>query len=437
MTWDIDPESTNKMMKDVGVTWLAPEDAETAPKPSADITQFSKLAGRVDTKVIVPNAPTKSQQANPFANNSRLTMLPLMACIEHDSMAMSPAGLQSSSDFDPWLFLSDEVVLSVFTWLSKATLSRCACVCKRWKRLAFDESLWRGAIDLGGKTLKRGVVGLVLERGVDILRLAKSEIRAPLNLSSSSFLRPRCYRIQYLDLSMATINPQTLEELLSSCSALRRLSLESCELNNNVCRYIGQNRLMECLNLSMCQGLTENALVPICNNLQRLDSLNVAWTNMSRGAVVYLVISLPSSVTKLNLSGCRDTVQDDDVLQLCTSCPRLSELDLSDSSLVTSSSVEHIVRCLPSLRYLALSRCYMIAQHGIQSLLLLADVPLLEALDVFGMLKEKSLKTLLDALTEKTPNFKLNKCPYSSIARPTTGGDRTKIWGIRTRDRCV
>lgn len=32
---------------------------------------------------------------------------------------------------------------------------------------------------------------------------------------------------------------------------------------------------------------------------------------MSRGAVVYLVISLPATITKLNLSGCRDTLQDE------------------------------------------------------------------------------------------------------------------------------
>jgi len=43
----------------------------------------------------------------------------------------------------------------------------------------------------------------------------------------------------------------------------------------------------------------------------RLDSLNIAWTNMSRDAVVYLVTSLPSTVTRLNVSGCRDTLHDE------------------------------------------------------------------------------------------------------------------------------
>jgi len=48
----------------------------------------------------------------------------------------------------------------------------------------------------------------------------------------------RSYKVQYLDLSMATISSHGLEELLSNCYSLRRLSLENCELNNNICRQV-------------------------------------------------------------------------------------------------------------------------------------------------------------------------------------------------------
>ena len=34
-------------------------------------------------------------------------------------------------------------------------------------------------------------------------------------------------------------------------------------------RYIGENQNIVVLNLSMCQGLNENSLVPLCNNLKR------------------------------------------------------------------------------------------------------------------------------------------------------------------------
>lgn len=43
----------------------------------------------------------------------------------------------------------------------------------------------------------------------------------------------------------------------------------------------------------------------------RLEALNVGWTNMTRGAVVYLVICLSPTLLKLNLSGCRETLLDE------------------------------------------------------------------------------------------------------------------------------
>jgi F-box and leucine-rich repeat protein 1 (S-phase kinase-associated protein 2) len=46
------------------------------------------------------------------------------------------------------------------------------------------------------------------------------------------------------------------------------------------------------------------------------------------------------------------------------------------------------------------------------------------------MLKENAIQHLCDRL----PNIQVNKYPFSSIARPTTGIRRTSIWGLRVRD---
>ena len=64
---------------------------------------------------------------------------------------------------------------------------------------------------------------------------------------------------------------------------------------------------------------------------------------------------------------------------------------------------------------------------------LLGNILTLLALDVFGMLKESALVQLHEAL----PNIEINKFPFSSIARPTTGVRRTSIWGLRVRDSVV
>ena len=71
--------------------------------------------------------------------------------------------------------LSDEIMLCVFKWLPKSTVAKCAQVSKRWKRLSYDEVLWK-RLDLSGSCLKPTILGTVLLRGTQVLRLAKSEV---------------------------------------------------------------------------------------------------------------------------------------------------------------------------------------------------------------------------------------------------------------------
>lgn len=443
MVWDVDAETTSAMMENVGIAALVDEsettkdemaeEMETGPKPTPPFV--------VPNDLFPPGAPkfvTERKQEATFTEKAdfqqtvSVQYLPPLR-IFMDSKTSSSLVPRSHNfgddDFDPWNLLSDEVFVYLLSWLTKSVLVRCARVSRRWNRLAFDESLWK-RLDLTDRTLQRGALGRVLDRGVAALRLSKTKIKSPLYLSSPSSPQPKVSRLQFLDLSMATINPTGLQELLSGCQHLRKLSLETCPVNDMICRYIAQNRNLEVLNLCMCQGITENALVPLCNSLKQLDSLNVGWTNMSRGAVVYLIICLPASVTKLNLSGCRETLQDDDILQLCNNCHSLKELDLSDATELTSKSVEHIIHKLSGLEYLALSRCYKILPS---SLVLVRHIPTILALDVFGMLKETALVWLREALT----GIEVNKFPFSSIARPTTGPRRSSIWGLRVRDNVL
>lgn len=77
---------------------------------------------------------------------------------------------------DNFAKLSDEVLLSIFKWLPKKTLSRCSLVNHRFHRVTQDESLW-ARLDLGGKTIQPFALGRILLRGVMILRLAQCKVR--------------------------------------------------------------------------------------------------------------------------------------------------------------------------------------------------------------------------------------------------------------------
>ncbi|XP_032528147.2 S-phase kinase-associated protein 2 isoform X1 [Danaus plexippus] len=320
---------------------------------------------------------------------------------------------------DSFLSLSDEVVLSVMRWLPKRTLAHCMLVCKRWRRIASDETLWT-RLDLGNKTLAAGALGKVVNRTPIVLRLAGSEIGewhpepAPVQT-----------RIQYLDLSMCTIDYRTLESLLSRCSGLKKLSLENVKLSEYSQELIGKCSGLETLNLAMAQGITATGLTNILEGCPGLSSLNISWCNLSEAALEVLVTRLPQKLSRLNISGAR-SMTDENVQALSCRCPRLLELDVSDCSRLSACSLSALLP-LTRLEHLALSRCYLLPPHALTKLSRMSS---LQFVEVWGTLQHASLAALRAAL----PAVTINQFMFSAIARPTVGTRRTSVWGLRTRD---
>lgn len=192
---------------------------------------------------------------------------------------------------DNFTRLSDEILLSIFKWLPKKTLNRCSLVNHRFHRVVQDESLWT-RLDLAGKTIQTFALGRILMRGTIILRLAQSKVRNtctahgryilfvcqtnkthPLQILEPIFdpiqiQRDFLARVQYLDLSMAVISPDSLLQLFSKCRQLRKLSLEYVNVTDAVCKALAQNRKMEVLNLAMCTGLTTYSVRKLLNSLK-------------------------------------------------------------------------------------------------------------------------------------------------------------------------
>lgn len=323
--------------------------------------------------------------------------------------------------------LPDIILLNIFKYLPKVVLAKCARVCKKWHRISESESLWK-RLDLGNKSLKEGILGQILNRGVVILRLSRAQISSPIYTGLTSvFSSTKLSKLQYLDLSMTCVSVQGLEEILSKCHDLRKLSLESCEVNDTVCSYIGENKELEVLNMCMVQGITDNGLMPIASNCRKLVSLNLAWTGLKQHSIMYLSLCLPESIHKLNLSGFRESMTDEEVSQLVKTCPHLLSLDLSDSTVITEKSVHLIIYHLKNLEHLSLARCNRILPVCLYSL---SNLPYLSHLNIFGMLPEDMLQHLCDTLER----IVINKSYFSKIARPTTGIHRTSIWGLRVRD---
>ncbi|CAG4980604.1 unnamed protein product [Parnassius apollo] len=320
---------------------------------------------------------------------------------------------------DTFSVLSDEMILSVFRWLPKRTLAHCMLVCKRWYRVACDETLWQ-RLDLGNKLLSRDALGRILAKKPVIVRLASTEIG-----EWHPTTPPTQSRIQYLDLSMCTIDQETLGCLLERCTGLKKLSLESIQLEDSICKLVGKCTSLETLNLTMARGVTAEGLEEILKGCVCLQSLNISWCNLNEAALQLMVATLPQKLQRLNVSGAR-IMTDEMVQKLVERCPRLLELDVSDCSRLGAPSVLSILK-LARLEHLALSRCYLLPPHVLTKL---SSMPSLQYVDVWGMLQSGSLNALRAAL----PAIQINQFMFSAIARPTVGARRTSIWGLRTRD---
>ncbi|XP_076643008.1 S-phase kinase-associated protein 2 isoform X1 [Halictus rubicundus] len=321
--------------------------------------------------------------------------------------------------------LSDEMILMILKWLPKKCLVRSMLVCKRWCQIARDEALW-SRLDLGGKVLSEGTLGHILPRGVQILRLAQAEIADPVFLENSELLIDGYIsKLQYLDLSMAVISPNGLAMLLAKCKHLKKLSLEKCTINRPCCKAISENGDLEVLNLTMCEGMDVECINDLMK-LKRLNAVNMSWCSLDTESMTLLCRSLPRSVTRLNIAGCRKTMTDDSVRDLVRTCPDMVELDLSDCTMLTMNTVRNLLE-LTKIEHLSLSRCYGIPPSTYQKL---SYMPSLLYLDIFGLMSEPILKNLQLGCGET----QLNKFLYSSVARPTVGVRRTSIWGLRVRD---
>ncbi|XP_018557436.1 S-phase kinase-associated protein 2 isoform X1 [Lates calcarifer] len=326
-----------------------------------------------------------------------------------------------------WDHLPDELLLKVLFYLPLQDLLRMSIVCKRWHRLAFDESLWH-SVDLEGLTHMGPALQQVLKTGVRRLRCPRSFMEG-LHITDTGPLQ----MIQ-MDLSSSIIPTSALESIISQCRLLEYLSLEGLQLSDTIISSLAKNPNLLQLNLSGCSGFSAPALADMFRSCSRIEQLNISWCEFNSNHVKSVVSNLSSSVTHLNLSGYRESLTLGDVKVLVVRCPHIQTLDLSDSTLLMADSFPVLAQ-LKYLQHLSLSRCYHIHLAALTDLG--KTFPMLCLLDVFGLVHDGHLPSLKKGM----PHLCINSKPFSAIARPAPANrpmgplsDRT-MWNRRCRLR--
>ncbi|CAG9856870.1 unnamed protein product [Phyllotreta striolata] len=394
-----------------------------------DDTIFSRNeSGVIDVSCASMTPNTREKQLSLIESTLTKEALDKLCLGEWDTLIEKKPTIRPSDKTNYFDLLSDEVILYVFRWLPKSCLLDISLVCKRFNRLTNDESLWT-RMECSNKILKQGELGKVLSKQVIVLRLAKSLIKFPpilpgVKAHSTDFKS----RLLYLDLSMAFISPQSLTALFGKCERLKKVSLENLHVNDDVLIALSANKDVEVINFAMVNGLMEDGFKYLLTNCRKIRELNIAWTYLNSSTIQYICRNLPSTMDRLNFSGCGKNFEDKNVVDLVASCPRLRELDLSDCTVITGEAVRHIT-VLEDLNFLAMSRCYLVPYTAF---LLLKKLINLSYLDIHGSYSDTvELRLIQEGLGARV---QLNKFKFSSIARPTVGLRRSSIWNMRVRD---
>nr|XP_025954137.1 S-phase kinase-associated protein 2 isoform X2 [Dromaius novaehollandiae] len=324
-TWDWDSSKTSEFLSGMGVSILKKDKLGNENTPQ-DL-------------LVSPCPPQKRQKVKEKEKDFVIVRRPRL-----------PREAESGVSWDA---LPDELLLAIFAYLPLNDLLKVSLICKRWRRLSFDESLWQ-TLDLTGRNLLPGVIGQLLPAGVTVFRCPRSCIGNPL------FKTSKPLRVQHMDLSNCTVSVTDLQSILCRCEKLQNLSLEGLVLSDDIIKSIAQNPSLMRLNLCGCSGFSAETLELMLSSCSELEELNLSWCDFTAAHVKAAVNHITSKVTQLNLSGYRQNLQISDVKTLVERCPFLVHLDLSDSVMLKPECFQYFHQLI-FLQHLCLSRCYQIS----------------------------------------------------------------------------
>ncbi|MEN2498929.1 MAG: F-box protein of unknown function, partial [Marteilia pararefringens] len=222
------------------------------------------------------------------------------------------------------------------------------------------------------------------------------------------------YSLELVDLSHMFISHQNLNILLKRSCKLKNISLEGLNLSHvNILALSRCRETLRTFNVAMAENYSIQHIVEVCNDSISLEELNLSWSSVcqDKNSLQFLLTNYSSkSLMKLNIAGCRGLLTDSDVQVICQSFPNLTELDISDCTEISGTTLREICNKLSNLEKLSISRCYKIMTTNQPDLTSLAK---LKSLQCFGMFRNQTLETLKTIM----PGVEINLEPFSKIAR--------------------
>ena len=332
--------------------------------------------------------------------------------------------------------LPDEILLKILSFMDIKGVLRCGKVSNRLRTISNDQLLW-SKLNLFGRQVPYGFIEKAMQNGCEYLNLSYTCVHQGADKKSEV-----PWKLKYLELSQSCDHEwaQALPEgVLQNCNVLQKLSVDNLMLNSDDIDQICQNgETLQVLSLEGCNidfNHRAELIQKLFTKCPQLTELNVnkgpggSFSNkiLFDPHACALIDNLTSNILKLNL-GSQDCIEDKHVNTLVQRCKKITELDLSNTS-INNTSLESIIEHLTSLEKLDVSYTNI----NFSALVQLKWIPTLKILRCFGWKKDKKE---VKNLKLRLPHVHINK-KFIYIACPTKDNhnDQDWFWEIRAKQQ--
>ena len=338
--------------------------------------------------------------------------------------------------------LPDEIILKILSLLGIKGVLQCGQVSKRLRAISNDQSLWM-KLNLFDREVPYGFIEKAVTNGCEYLNLGFSVV----NGGKTSEVP---WKLKYLEISQSgdiDWAVEVPEGVIENCHFLQKLAIDNLKLTSEDVEHICQNgETLEILSFEGCNIYWRNKtelIKKLFTKCQKLTELNVkqsfgssctfGYNMLDDPHICALVDNLTPNILKLQL-GFQDCVEDKHVNTLVGRCKKITELDLSYTS-ITNDSIKSIIKHLNSLEKLDVCN----TRVDFSMLFQMKSIPTLKVLR-FGQYREN-----LENYTEKIKNLKL-QLPHVNIneeyldiacQKKSINGsiDKDWLWEIRSKQQ--
>ena len=201
--------------------------------------------------------------------------------------------------------LPDEIMLKIFSYFNPTELCRyVAPVCVTWLAYARDSTLWEEISEKEFKDVSSELLVKVITSWCSLLRILDLKGRTDMTYSDFKAIFESCPQIENLSFAFCDqITDDILKLLPNYCSNLKFINFEGCKVSDSSLIYLF-GKPIHGLNLSHCNMISDEGLIFIANNFQKLTVLDIDGVQWISHKSIEVLVSLHGNhLTEFILDG--------------------------------------------------------------------------------------------------------------------------------------